>query len=256
MLDVLYVYSGAIFSTLLLAEPSLAQVFLNTQPLLVSLVCWYLVFYCPGDLFVRCLDAMHLRIPLAAMQDFLRIQLVRSGVDIILKEHPGTFVYPVVFSICKSSGFLFLKYAERLLKEPGASGAFVIPNVATKLCVLSSLLFTAQQNGVLSVEKDVLFAGAVIVAVVLRLFSALSSADPFALAEDFSCGLLFGRHHDDGREVTEVSTGHVQSATFKCRSELFRGFVLIVTVVNLPGEEEAKLTEDEEYNKDKDGSQM
>lgn len=58
-------------------------------------------------------------LPFGATQDFLRIQLVQSGVDAIAKSHPGAFLYAFVFAACKSSGFVFIKYAEQVRKEGG-----------------------------------------------------------------------------------------------------------------------------------------
>ncbi len=56
-------------------------------------------------------------LPFGATQDFLRIQLVQSGVDAIAKSHRGAFLYAFVFAACKSSGFVFIKYAEQVRKE-------------------------------------------------------------------------------------------------------------------------------------------
>ncbi len=72
--------------------------------------------------------------PFGVMQDFLRIQLVRSGVDTIVSAHgQGAFLYAFVFAVCKSSGFLFLKYAEQV-SDRGLQLKHFLLFLCTALC--------------------------------------------------------------------------------------------------------------------------
>ncbi len=50
-----------------------------------------------------------------------------SGLQTINDESPGYLVYPVVFALVKSSGFMILKYGEHVLLH-GLNKAFTIPN--------------------------------------------------------------------------------------------------------------------------------
>jgi hypothetical protein len=56
--------------------------------------------------------------------------LVLSGLQTINDESPGYLVYPVVFALVKSSGFMILKYAEHVLLH-GLNKPFTIPNQVT-----------------------------------------------------------------------------------------------------------------------------
>jgi hypothetical protein len=70
---------------------------------------WYLVFYCPNDLFEKFLSGFMLRTPLCILQDFQRLHLVILGVNKIHKLYPTALLYPVVYATCYSSGFMFMK---------------------------------------------------------------------------------------------------------------------------------------------------
>ena len=108
LLTIFYTFPGGILGCLLSSEPPLA-VLANTNQVLVMTLSWYLVFYCPRDLFEKFISGCFLRTPLCMMQDFQRLHLVIIGISKVLKSHPGTLLYPVVFATCYSSGFMFLK---------------------------------------------------------------------------------------------------------------------------------------------------
>jgi hypothetical protein len=61
---------------------------------------------------------------------------VLSGLQTINDESPGYLVYPVVFALVKSSGFMILKYGEHVLLH-GLNKAFTIPNQVTVFLSLS-----------------------------------------------------------------------------------------------------------------------
>lgn len=169
MLALIYTFPGGIISAALLGEPPLA-VLLNTNAVAVMTAVWYLTFFLPGDVFVSAVDALRLRLPFAAMQDLFRAQLVLSGVQTIHKLHPGALLYPIVFAVCKSSGFMFVKYGEYVLQR-GPARAFVVPHHSSKTCIVSAVLITLQQAGHLgaAVPVKTLFLAVCAVAVGFRL---------------------------------------------------------------------------------------
>lgn len=114
ILTIFYTFPGGILGCLLSSEPPLA-VLANTNQTLVMVLSWYLVFYCPNDLFEKVISGFFLRTPLCILQDFQRLHLVIIGINKILKAHIGTLLYPVVFATCYSSGFMFLKATETIL---------------------------------------------------------------------------------------------------------------------------------------------
>ena len=75
-------------------------------------------------------------------------------------------------------------------------------------CHPCSLLLTAQALGHIDVGKPELFAGLGVLAIVLRLFTAVSSADPYVVLENIVSALVFGRA--DFSDVTEgAATGQI-----------------------------------------------
>lgn len=233
MLAVMYTFPGGILAAALMGEPVLAFT-LNTPFVAAMAAAWYLVFYSPSDVFVSVVDSLRLRVPMGAMQDFLRIHLVVSGVQTVHATHPGSVLYPVVFAVCKSSGFMFLKYAEHVLVSGGVQKAFVIPHHSTKTCIVASAAFTAHSLGHFpaAVGVDALFAVLVAVAVLLRLLTALTDLDPYAPFERLVCLVLFGGAADDESKDATAKPGtksKVAGGARKCStcvSHLFRSLSL------------------------------
>ena len=69
--------------------------------------------------------------------------LVFSGLQTINGRNPGLFLYPVVFGVIKSSGFMITKYIEVGILQ-GLKTGFRVPNQATKTMVVSAVLLQLQ----------------------------------------------------------------------------------------------------------------
>ena len=201
ILGILYTFPGGILATILMAQPALSFL-LNTPFMAAMSVSWYLVFYAPFDLLVKFVDSFRLRVPFGAMQDFLRIKLVYDGVSQVHKLHPTALLYPIIFAICKSSGFMFLKYAEYVLQN-GFKKAFILPHHSTKTCVFASVVMTAQVLGYFPpyVSLESVFTVFVIFAVSMRLFTVVSDADPYDIVEIPVSMLVFGNTIDEAMEI-------------------------------------------------------
>ncbi|KFP57438.1 Trimeric intracellular cation channel type B, partial [Cathartes aura] len=75
----LYCFGGSVLSSLMLAEPPVAFLAKGTNILLASSV-WYLVFYCPQDIFYRCFAFLPLRLLVAGMKEVTRTWKITAGV--------------------------------------------------------------------------------------------------------------------------------------------------------------------------------
>ena len=115
-LGLIYCFSGGL-AGLFLSNKSLLTI-LTWSPNLYSFsIAWYLMFFSPYDLVHRLVSTLTPFLPLmVAAQDWLRIAVVASGVRTTLEEHPTAFVYPVVFAVITSNGFLIFKYFEQVQK--------------------------------------------------------------------------------------------------------------------------------------------
>ena len=205
MMAVLYTFPGGIVAAVLLAEPPLA--FLTNTPSMVAMtIVWYLVFYAPYDFFAKLIGLLHLRFPLGFLQDFLRIQLVIAGVNTVHALHPNTVLYPIVVATAKSSGFMFIKYAEAVIFNAKPPNGFAVPNHHSKTCILAAVLFTARSAGYLDVGVKPLLLIHLLIALSLRIASMLPTAtvepDPYLVFEDVTCYVLFGQ---EGKAVEKVS---------------------------------------------------
>ena len=207
---VIYTFPGGILASILLAEPPIAFL-ANTPSMMTMSIAWYLVFYAPYDFFVKLIGVLHLRFPLGFLQDFLRIQLVISGVKTIQAVHPNAVLYTFVFAIVKSSGFMIIKYVEALIFNTKLPKGFVVPNHHSKTCILAAALFTANSVGYLNVGTQPLLLVCVAIALSLRLASMLPSAhgepDPYLIFENVACYVLFGKDEDD---VDKIATENGQ----------------------------------------------
>ena len=199
MMAIVYTYPGGILASLLLAEPPLAFM-ANTPSMIVMTTAWYLVFYAPYDFFVKLIGLLHIKFPLGFLQDVLRIQLVISGVQTIHAIYPNSVLYPFVFATVKSSGFMFIKYAEALIFNPKLPKGFMVPNHHSKTCILAAVLFIASDVGYLQVDKKTLFLLCVLISLSLRLASMLPAAhvepDPYMIFENVTCYVLFGQNEE------------------------------------------------------------
>ena len=218
LLAILYTFPGGIISACLLGEPVLFFL-LNTPFVATMVTSWYLVFYSPGDIFFRLMAMLRLRIPMSAMQDFLRLHLVLSGVNEILLKHPSAILYPIVFAICKSSGFMFLKYAEYVISN-GPKKAFVLPHHSTKTCILASVLITLCRTGHLEAEAGNVFAFLVLIAISFRTMTAITDMDPYEPLENFVCKGLFGSYEVEvAQEVKDTKkTARKVTRTIKLKA--------------------------------------
>ena len=116
-LGLVYCFSGGLVG-LFLSNKSLLTI-LTWSPNLYSFsIAWYLMFFSPFDVVHRLVSSLTPVLPLmVAAQDWLRIAVVASGIRTTLEEHPTAFVYPVVFAVVTSNGFLIFKYFEQVRTE-------------------------------------------------------------------------------------------------------------------------------------------
>ena len=72
MPGMVYIYPGGILAALIQGEPLLSFLMAGPQ-LYTSLAAWYLVFYCPFDLFFKLFKGLRLQAIALVLQDWQRI---------------------------------------------------------------------------------------------------------------------------------------------------------------------------------------
>jgi len=198
ILALLYIYPGGILTSFVLGE-NLLSFLTNSPNLYAALASWYLVFYSPWDLVVRVLETSRLLPFLAIPQDWQRVGLVYGGLKLINGDKPAFFLYPVIFGILRSSGFMLVKYIEVGIMN-GLKTGFRVPNQATKTMVLAAVLLQLQiLYTVLPMSVDELYCYLVMFTVSMRLLTTIFAQadwDPYLGLEDLTCRVLYGGVHD------------------------------------------------------------
>ena len=195
MLALVYIFPGGILANLVHGDPLLAFMRLGWN-LYSSLLVWYLVFYSPADLFFKMVSGFPGLLSLfTILQDWQRIGLVLSGLETINEEAPGLFLYPVVFGVIKSSGFMFVKYLEVGILQ-GLKTGFRVPNQATKTMIFAAILLQLHKlYDLFPVSMQELYCIMVVFAISMRLVTILltrSDWDPYLSFEYVISYLLFG----------------------------------------------------------------
>jgi len=217
ILAALYTYPGGILSNVFLAQPPLG--FLTQHnPFYAFVAVWYLMFFGPFDILYKTLmNIPKISLLFSLVQDWLRVGLVAGGVTQVFSLHPSAFLYSVVISTIKSSGFMLVKYLEHAAQH-GFTKGFVFPHHSSKTMVLAAVLFTAQKHGHLQADWDTLYFLLVIWAVAARIFTSLiyQNWDPYSLMETKVCCILYGADKDDPpQEKTESKSSPEDKAKSK-----------------------------------------
>uniref|UniRef100_A0A3B5LFT3 Trimeric intracellular cation channel type A n=1 Tax=Xiphophorus couchianus TaxID=32473 RepID=A0A3B5LFT3_9TELE len=204
----LYCFSSYILADIMLGSSPLDYFQYNSHILLASAV-WYLIFYCPLNLFYKCVAFLPVKLVLVALKEVVRTRKIAAGVHHAHHAyHHGYFIMVIVGYVKGTSQLLFA------LGSP------------TKASLYGAILFTLQESHWLPVSKSVLI-------LVFTLFMATtkvvmtarhSHGSPFSLVESWTCHLLFGSPLGGGEEDNHhPPAGAAPSSPLKSKEELSEG---------------------------------
>ena len=94
--------------------------------------------------------------------------LVLTGVNSVLADHPEAFIYPVFIATLKSSGFMVVKYLEQKLMH-GLNKPFKVTSHYTKTMVLAACVLVAQSRGLVTMDQGELYTVMVMLLMVIRI---------------------------------------------------------------------------------------
>ena len=94
--------------------------------------------------------------------------LVMTGVNSVLTEHPESFIYPVFIATLKSSGFMVVKYLEQVLMR-GLNKPFKVASHYTKTMVVAACVFVAQSRGLVKMDQGELYSCMVMGLMIVRI---------------------------------------------------------------------------------------
>ncbi|XP_043916984.1 trimeric intracellular cation channel type B [Protopterus annectens] len=204
----IYCFGGAIVSSVLLGEPPV-EVFSNNINILMASAAWYLLFYCPNDMFFN-ICAIHLfRVLLAGMKEVTRTWKVLSGVTLAYKQYKRLCIALITIGWAKGAGTGLMSNFEQLVRgvwKPETNELLKM-SYATKVTLLGAVLFSLQTTGYLPIAQHNLMFMYTIFLVVTKVTMMMtgSTVSPFACVESVLCRVILGLKSGDAEEKNSKS---------------------------------------------------
>ncbi|XP_022354221.1 trimeric intracellular cation channel type A isoform X2 [Enhydra lutris kenyoni] len=202
----LHCFGSYILADLLLGEP-LIDYFSNNSSILLATAVWYLIFFCPLDLFYKCVCFLPVKLIFVAMKEVVRVRKIAVGIHHAHHHyHHGWFVM-IATGWVKGSGVALMSNVEQLLRGVWKPETNEILHMSfpTKASLYGAILFTLQQTRWLPVSKASLIFIFTMFMVSCKVFltATHSHSSPFDVLEGYICPVLFGtawggnHHHDN-----------------------------------------------------------
>ncbi|KAJ8408349.1 hypothetical protein AAFF_G00257630 [Aldrovandia affinis] len=226
----LYCFGSYILADIMLGECPL-DYFHNNSHILLATAVWYLVFYCPLNLFYKCVAFLPVKLVLVGMKEVVRTRKIAAGVHHAHHAyHHGWFIM-VITGYVKGSGVALMSNFEQLLRGVWRPESNEILNMSfpTKASLYGALLFTLQETHWLPISKSLLICLFTLFMVTSKVTMTArhSHSSPFALVESWVCHVLFGSalasedSHDHHHCAPAASAAPASPA--KTRDELNEG---------------------------------
>uniref|UniRef100_A0A8C6X4Q2 Trimeric intracellular cation channel type A n=1 Tax=Naja naja TaxID=35670 RepID=A0A8C6X4Q2_NAJNA len=201
----LYCFGSYILADFLLGESPI-DYFSNNSNILLATAVWYLIFYCPLNLFYKCVSFLPVKLIFVAMKEVVRVRKIAAGVHHAHHHyHHGWFIM-VIIGFVKGSGVALMSNFEQLLRgvwKP-ETNEFLHMSFPSKASLYGALLFTLQQTHWLPISKATLIFFFTIFMIICKVFltATHSHGSPLAPLENVVCPILFGsashdNHHHD-----------------------------------------------------------
>ncbi|XP_045708980.1 trimeric intracellular cation channel type A [Phyllostomus hastatus] len=202
----LHCFGSYILADLLLGEP-LIDYFSNNSSVLLASAVWYLIFFCPMDLFYKCVCFLPVKLIFVAMKEVVRVRKIAVGIHHAHHHyHHGWFVM-IATGWVKGSGVALMSNFEQLFRGVWKPETNEILHMSfpTKASLYGAILFTLQQTRWLPVSKASLIFIFTMFMVSCKVFltATHSHSSPFDVLEGYICPVLFGtalggdHHHDN-----------------------------------------------------------
>uniref|UniRef100_A0ABI8AQ83 Trimeric intracellular cation channel type A n=3 Tax=Felinae TaxID=338152 RepID=A0ABI8AQ83_FELCA len=191
----LHCFGSYILADLLLGEP-LIDYFSNNSSVLLASAVWYLIFFCPLDLFYKCVCFLPVKLIFVAMKEVVRVRKIAVGIHHAHHHyHHGWFVM-IATGWVKGSGVALMSKFEQLLRGVWKPETNEILHMSfpTKASLYGAILFTLQQTRWLPVSKASLTFIFTVFMVSCKVFltATHSHGSPFDVLEGYICPVLFG----------------------------------------------------------------
>uniref|UniRef100_A0A8D0GPN0 Trimeric intracellular cation channel type A n=1 Tax=Sphenodon punctatus TaxID=8508 RepID=A0A8D0GPN0_SPHPU len=197
----LYCFGSYILADLLLGDSPI-DYFSNNSSVLLATAVWYLIFYCPLNLFYKCVSFLPVKLIFVAMKEVVRVRKIAAGVH--HAHHAYHNGWLIMIGWCLRVCAVLVE--SLCLMRPPPTHFFSSPSKAS---LYGAVLFTLQQAQWLPISKVNLIFFFTLFMIVCKVFMTAthSHASPFAPVEGVVCPVLFGsasgsghhnNHHHDG----------------------------------------------------------
>ncbi|NWH70583.1 T38BB protein, partial [Piaya cayana] len=150
----LHCFGGSVLSSLMLAEPPVAFLAKGTNILLASSV-WYLVFYCPQDIFCRCFAFLPLRLLVAGMKEVTRTWKITAGVAHADSHFKDAWLVMIAVGWARGAGGGLISNFEQLVRgvwKPETNELLKM-SYPVKVTLIGAVLFTLQHSQYLPIAR-------------------------------------------------------------------------------------------------------
>ncbi|KAK9966315.1 hypothetical protein ABG768_003434 [Culter alburnus] len=191
----LYCFGSYILADIMLGVSPIDYFHNNSHILLASAV-WYLIFFCPLNLFYKCVAFMPVKLVLVALKEVVRTRKIAAGVHHAHHAYHHGWLIMVITGYVKGSGVALMSNFEQLLRGVWKPETNEVLNMSfpTKASLYGAILFTLQEAHLLPVSKSTLICLFTLFMATSKVFMTAqhSHGSPFALIESWVCHLLFG----------------------------------------------------------------
>jgi len=186
-------FSGSILSNFLLGQSPIKD-FAQYQHLLLATICWYFVFYAPFDIITRLLRLIPVRLIVGIGKEIQRTKKIFDGVHSTMAIYPDAYIIIVLIGTVKGCGGSIMSSIDRFIRGIWlpTQHEFLFPSFATKACVISAIIFTLEQIGLIRFDRELIYLCIASMFIYVRIVTLFfKQYDPLMPFENLSSGLLF-----------------------------------------------------------------
>lgn len=217
----LYCFGSYILADVLLGDSPI-NYFSNNSNILLASAVWYLMFFCPLNLFYKIVSFLPIKLVLVGMKEVVRVRKIAIGIHHAHHHYHHGWVIMVLIGWVKGSGVALMSNLEQLLRGVWKPETNEILHMSfpTKASLYGAILFTLQQAHWLPISKAnlIFFFTLFMAACKIFMTATHSHGSPFAPVENGLCLVLFGspdgvheehdhhhHHHHDDHEVSHAA---------------------------------------------------
>lgn len=190
--SILTCFAGTFLTNFLLGN-SLLSPLTDLEQIAILSVIWYLVFFCPLDLFTKVFMLKPLWIALLVVKEAHRAKNILKGVEISSTLYHDAWLVMIAVGTAKGAGSRLLRPVVMFAQgKVDAVNEALYPSFVTKLSIVGSILFIVVQKRIVAFTTAEVLLGITCVGAFLQVLMYLSNtSDPFTYLEKAVAAVLF-----------------------------------------------------------------